>query len=165
MRLFPQRIWLTAVSLSAALTACSGTPQLPDVTTLIEPYRMDVRQGNFLTQDMVAKLKPGQTKDQVRFILGSPLIEDAFHSQRWDYVYRFAPGKGEVTERHFTVFFDADRLVRVGGDVVPEAGQPVSGAAQTATQRSRVIEINDNSSTEADQSGKPAQKPWWKFYE
>ena len=68
---------------------------------------------------MVAQLKPGLTKDQVRFILGTPVLMDMFHSNRWDYVYRLQKGRtGEVEMRKFSTFFDAsDRLVRVGGDV------------------------------------------------
>jgi hypothetical protein len=65
--------------------------------TMLSPYRIDVRQGNFVTQDMVAQLKPGLSREQVRFILGSPLVADMFHADRWDYVYRFQPGHGEVS--------------------------------------------------------------------
>lgn len=84
----------------------------------INPFKIDVRQGNYVSQDMVAQLRPGQTKDQVRFILGTPLIVDAFHSDRWDYVYRFVPGHGQVEQRRLIVYFQDNRLVRVGGDVV-----------------------------------------------
>jgi outer membrane protein assembly factor BamE len=84
----------------------------------INPFKIDVRQGNYVSQDMVAQLRPGQTKDQVRFILGTPLIVDAFHSDRWDYVYRFQPGRGQVEQRRLIVYFQDNRLVRVGGDVV-----------------------------------------------
>ena len=69
------------------LPACS-------VTKYLDPYLVDVRQGNYVTQDMVAQLKPGMTKDQVRFALGTPLVTDVFHGDRWDYVYRFKPGRG-----------------------------------------------------------------------
>ena len=87
----------------------------------INPFKIDVRQGNYVSQDMVAQLKPGQTKDQVRFILGTPLIVDAFHADRWDYVYRFQPGQGKVEQRRLIVYFEDNRLVRVGGDVVAGA--------------------------------------------
>src|SRR5215475_3026894 len=77
----------------AAVTAggCSQVPALPAIPTLT-PYRMDVQQGNVVTQEMVEKLKPGMTPSQVRFILGTPLVVDAFHKDRWDYVYRFTRG-------------------------------------------------------------------------
>ena len=62
------------------LAACSGTPQ---ITNYLSPYRVDVRQGNMVTQDMVAQLKPGLSREQVKFILGSPLVADMFHADRW----------------------------------------------------------------------------------
>jgi outer membrane protein assembly factor BamE len=65
------------------LAACSAVPNY------FNAYKIDVQQGNVLSQDMVSQLKPGQTRDQVRFILGTPLITDIFHQQRWDYVYRY----------------------------------------------------------------------------
>jgi outer membrane protein assembly factor BamE len=104
---------LLAATFCVALGACSLKPDF------IREYKIDVQQGNVLDQDMVAQLKPGQTREQVRFLLGTPLITDVFHQQRWDYVYRFKSGRtGEVDTRRLTVFFDADgRLTRVAGDV------------------------------------------------
>ncbi|HUW39158.1 MAG TPA: outer membrane protein assembly factor BamE [Rhodocyclaceae bacterium] len=119
-----KRFILVALPLVAA---CSSAP---DITSRLTPYRIDVRQGNFVTQEMVAQLKPGQTKDQVRFILGTPLLADIFHADRWDYVYRFQPGHGQVQQRHVTVYFKDGKLVRVAGDVVPG----VQGSAPTAPQ-------------------------------
>jgi outer membrane protein assembly factor BamE len=101
------------------LAACSNTPQ---ITNYLSPYRIDVRQGNFVTQEMVAQLKPGLSREQVRFILGSPLVADMFHVDRWDYVYRFRPGRGEVQQRALAVFFQDNKLTRVAGDVVAEDG-------------------------------------------
>ena len=103
------------------LAACSNTPQ---ITSYLSPYRIDVRQGNFVTQEMVAQLKPGLTRDQVRFILGSPLLVDMFHSDRWDYVYRFQSGRGVTDQRKLTVFFQDNKLSRVEGDVVAGAPTP-----------------------------------------
>jgi outer membrane protein assembly factor BamE (lipoprotein component of BamABCDE complex) len=86
---------------------------------MLSPYRIDVRQGNFVTQDMVAQLKPGLSREQVRFILGSPLVADMFHADRWDYVYRFQPGHGEASSARLTVFFQDNKLTRV-----PETWSP-----------------------------------------
>lgn len=106
---------------------------MPDVTSHLTPYRIDVRQGNFVSQEMVARLKPGLTRDQVRFILGTPLVADVFHADRWDYVYRFQPGRGEVEKRHLIVYFEGDKLVRLGGDVV--SGQTAPGSVEEAGDR------------------------------
>ncbi len=89
-----------------------------------------MRQGNFVTQDMVAQLKPGLSRDQVRFILGSPLVADMFHADRWDYVYRFQPGRARLQQRTLTVFFQDNKLTRVAGDVV--ADDPLQGGSAQA---------------------------------
>lgn len=124
-----------------ALSACSNV-KMPDVASAITPYRIDIRQGNYITQEMVAQLKPGMTRDQVRFILGTPLVADIFHAERWDYIYSFKPGRGEVQLRRFAVFFVDDKLARVAGDVVgAEPGEAEAAATAAAGARSRVIEI------------------------
>jgi len=116
------------------LAACSNTPQ---ITSYLKPYRIDVRQGNLVTQEMVVQLKPGLTREQVRFILGSPLVADMFHVDRWDYVYRFQPGHGEAQQRHLAVFFQDNKLTRVAGDVVADDGS-LADAPKPAAQ---VIDI------------------------
>ncbi len=109
---------------------------------MLSPYRVDVRQGNYVDQEMVAKLRPGMTRDQVRFALGTPLVADMFHADRWDYVYRLQPGRGEVQLRRLVVFFVDDKLARVGGDVVAETAETAAAAATTApNQSARVIEV------------------------
>jgi outer membrane protein assembly factor BamE len=126
---------LPSLLLAACLGACSSTP---DITSRLSPYRIDVRQGNYVTQDMVAKLKPGMSRDQVRFALGTPLVADMFHADRWDYIYRFQPGRGEAQQRRLVVFFEDGKLVRVGGDVVAESDAAATPATAPAP---RVIEV------------------------
>lgn len=109
-------------ALSAALSGCSATA----LSDFVKPYRIDVRQGNYVTQDMVAQLKPGMTREQVRFVLGTPLVADVFHADRWDYIYRFQPGKGESQERRLAVVFEDGRLARLEGDVRADEAQPVA---------------------------------------
>lgn len=126
---------LPSLLLAACLGACSNTP---DITSRLSPYRIDVRQGNYVTQDMVAKLKPGMSREQVRFALGTPLVADMFHADRWDYVYRFQPGRGEAQQRRLVVFFEDGKLARVGGDVVAESD---AAATQTPAPAPRIIEV------------------------
>jgi outer membrane protein assembly factor BamE len=85
---------------------------------MLAPHRIDVQQGNYVDQEMVSKLKPDMTRSQVRFILGTPLIADVFHSNRWDYVY--LTGKAGEVRRHrkITAVFDGDKLKYIDGDVV-----------------------------------------------
>jgi outer membrane protein assembly factor BamE len=101
------------------LTACSGVPILPGLL----PYKMEIQQGNYVTQEMVSRLKPGMTRDQVRFIMGTPLVADIFHAERWDYVYTRVPERGgPLEERRVAVFFKDDKLTRLEGDVVAQSG-------------------------------------------
>ena len=80
-------------------------------------YKLDVQQGNVVTQESVSKLKKGMTKSEVRNVLGTPLLMDAFHGNRWDY-YFSTQLKGRLTDRtKFSVFFDNDRLVSITGDI------------------------------------------------
>ena len=83
------------------------------------PHKIDIQQGNYVTQDMVAKLKPGMTRSQVRFALGTPLIVDPFHADRWDYVYVLQKGGRVVEQRRIVVVFQDDKLLRIEGDIVP----------------------------------------------
>jgi outer membrane protein assembly factor BamE len=103
----------------------------------LSPYRIDVRQGNLVTQEMVSQLQPGMTRDQVRFLLGTPLLADPFHAERWDYVYRFKPGYGDAQLRRLTVFFQDGKLARVAGDVVPAVTGPAvePAVAEPAAQQ------------------------------
>jgi outer membrane protein assembly factor BamE len=94
-------------------------------------YTPDIQQGNLVTQENVAQLKVGMSHDQVRFILGTPLVTDIFHANRWDYVYTNQPARTRSikTERRLTLFFDRDgRLERVDGDVVPGEEKPAAAA-------------------------------------
>lgn len=89
-------------------------------------YRIDVEQGNIVTRDMADQLEPGMSRRQVRFILGTPLIEDSFNRDRWDYPYRKSNGLDILDEWRFSVIFEGDTLVEVRGDYVPVAfgGEP-----------------------------------------
>jgi outer membrane protein assembly factor BamE len=132
------RLLFPSLLLAACLSACSNTP---DITSRLSPYRIDVRQGNYVTQDMVARLKPGMSRDQVRFALGTPLVTDMFHADRWDYVYRFQPGRGEAQLRRIVVFFEDGKLTRVGGDVVAETAGSAAAAAVAPAPAARIIEV------------------------
>ncbi|MBL79988.1 MAG: hypothetical protein CMH70_08180 [Nitrosomonadaceae bacterium] len=95
------------------ITGCSFFPSVPSVL-----YKIDIQQGNVITQEMVDKLKPGMTRSQVRFVLCSALIDDIFHDNRWDYVYRLEQHGNLIDEYKLTVFFENDKLIRTTGDFI-----------------------------------------------
>ena len=123
------------------VAACQGSiiPMLPSMTA----YRIDIQQGNVVTQDMVAKLQPGMSRSQVRFVLGTPLVTDIFHPDRWDYIYRLEQGGRLVEHRRVVAIFSSDKLLRVEGDVVPAtaaAAKPVALPAQPAQESKPLAE-------------------------
>jgi outer membrane protein assembly factor BamE len=91
----------------------------------LSPYRLDVQQGNFISAEMMSQLqdglkrKEGMSKDLVRFLLGTPLINDVFHGDRWDYVFRLQRNDGEILTSHVTVFFTGNQLSKVDGANLP----------------------------------------------
>src|SRR5258706_1189978 len=106
--------------LAAMLPGCKSVdvPKFPGVTH----YRMVIQQGNFIPQEMVAQLKPGMTKEQVRFVLGTPLVTDIFHADRWDYVFFREMPNGKREQRNLSVVFENSKLARVIGDLLPADG-------------------------------------------
>ncbi len=77
------------------------------------PYKMEIRQGNYVTPEMRKKIKVGMSKQQVTSVLGSPLVNDVFHANRWDYIYRFEEKTKLVEEQRFTLFFEGDFVKRI----------------------------------------------------
>ena len=106
---------ILVISLCSMLLACNniGSMDFPGV------YKISIPQGNVITQDMVDQLRPGMSKRQVTFVMGTPLVRDPFHQDRWDYIYSFQPGGGERGQERISVFFVDDQLVRFEGDFVP----------------------------------------------
>ena len=127
MKLTPHRALAGAAALlvAALLPSCKSieVPKVPGVT----PYRMVIQQGNFISQEMVSQLKPGMTKEQVRFILGTPLVTDIFHADRWDYVFFREMPNGKRDQRNLSVVFENSKLVRVLGDLMPSDGAVQAG--------------------------------------
>ena len=145
-------------------------------------YRINVQQGNLIEQKQIVQLRPGMTRDQVRYVLGTPLLQDPFHAERWDYVYRFEDGKtGEITMRNIFMYFNSSGLLeRVGGDVA--AGQPadvqftgnldadaaaasaVAGAVRS--NQPQVIDLGalpDDAEGPAEDSEPESDSWWWRF--
>ena len=108
----------------ACLSACNfvGFPGV---------YKLNIEQGNIVTQEMADQLKPGMTRRQVRFILGTPLIEDTFNRNRWDYIYVKRNGDTVLDDARLTVEFDGDNLVRLlaDGDIPPPSWNAAAPAS------------------------------------
>ena len=133
---------LPILALVLLLPACSYIPMAPSV------YKIDIQQGNVVTPEMLSHLKPGMTQSQVRFALGTPLITDTFHPNRWDYAYRFQKAGALTEQHHVTVVFENDVLLRVEGDLPPSA-KPVDEVLPA------IKPVEENAPAQTTPLGKP----------
>jgi len=87
------------------------------LATACTMHVIDVQQGTIITPEMVEQLKPGMTRNQVRFVMGTPTIADPFRHDRWDYIYTLKQGRdGEIQRRHIALYFEGDQLIRIVDD-------------------------------------------------
>lgn len=122
------RIKLIIVSL--LLASCGSVSRLPSFT----PHKIEINQGNLITPEMRRKLKPGMSRSQVRALLGTPLIADAFHANRWDYAYRLEQNNKLVDQQRMTLYFEGENLARIDDGNMPalpplESSVPVDADA------------------------------------
>jgi outer membrane protein assembly factor BamE len=103
--------YLSLIFLAACSRSFDGGYNLPLL------YKIDIQQGNVVEQDMINKLKPGMNKNQVKFIMGTPVLIDPFHNERWEYIFSFQEGGGVRKQRHITLHFEDDKLTHVSGDI------------------------------------------------
>jgi len=107
------KVLLTCLTLITLLSACGSK--------LLTVHKIDVQQGNALDAEEVEKLQLGMTQEQVQYVLGSPIITDSFHPERWDYIYLFTPGYGEQERRQLTLTFDRDELININKHNIPKS--------------------------------------------
>ena len=116
---------LAAVAV-VALVTLAGCSSTQDITKFVDPYKHDVVQGNFVSKEQVDALQAGMSRQQVRDILGTPLVTDVFHGDRWDYVFTLMRQGAIQQSRKFTVFFNKDGMDRVEGDEMPSEAEFVA---------------------------------------
>ena len=116
---------LVSVLVLTSLLACQSK--------LLTVHKIDVQQGNALDAEMVGKVEIGMTQEQVQYILGSPLITDSFHPDRWDYIYLFIPGYGEKERRQLTLIFDRGEVIEIERHNIVESD--LGGTATDDTEK------------------------------
>lgn len=124
-----QRCGLVAAA-CMVLGACSSVgekmPSVSSVAGFVTPYKVDVLQGNVVTREQAQALQPGMARDQVRAVLGSPLLASVFHADRWDYVFTLRRQGQPPQQRRVTVFFKGDVMDRIESDELPSETEFVS---------------------------------------
>jgi outer membrane protein assembly factor BamE len=126
-----------AAAMANAGAQTTRVTKLQKFLWIFSPYRPDIQQGNFVSQEMLTQLKVGQTREQVRFILGSPLLTDIFHADRWDYPFYLARGNGELTTSRVTVYFKDNVVERFDGGNLPTEREyiaRIAGPAKVVTK-------------------------------
>lgn len=120
--------WLILLcAASLGLVACGSLNGASrSIASVVTPYKMDIVQGNFVSKEQAAAIKPGMSRQQVRDILGTPLLTSIFHGDRWDYVFTFKRQGVEPQARKVTVFFKGDALERIEADALPTEAEFVA---------------------------------------
>jgi outer membrane protein assembly factor BamE len=111
------------ILLAVLLASCNNVP-------FLTPYKMEIRQGNFVTPEMREKLKLGMSKQQVRYVMGTPMVNDVFHGNRWDYAYRLERDGKVIEKQDMTLYFEGDNLVRIVDGSAPEKTAPAKSDGQ-----------------------------------
>ena len=122
----------------ALVTGCSVKSPIDYFEAKI--YKLDIQQGNIISAEMLMGLKPGMTRAQVKYVLGTPLIQDSFHENRWDYIYKMIKDDRLIEERHVIVRFADDGLVDVKGDII-QSNDILIGAE--TEKESKVITLSE----------------------
>jgi outer membrane protein assembly factor BamE len=118
---------------------------------IITPYRINIQQGNFVSQEMLTRIQPGMTREQVRFALGTPLLTDPFHSARWDYLFRLQKPDGQVTNNRVIIYFEDNRVARIVNDPLPDETQYLESIAGPAPKK----KVDDSDRKAAASTDKP----------
>jgi outer membrane protein assembly factor BamE len=153
----PRQSHLVLAAAAAALLAGCGSLDNAGrrVTTALTPYKVEVVQGNFVSREQVEALKPGMSREQVRRVLGTPLVTSLFHADRWDYVFTLKRQGVAPQQRRLTVFFKEDALERFEGDPMPSESEFVA----TLDNKRKLGKVPRLEATEAELNAFSAKQP------
>jgi outer membrane protein assembly factor BamE len=156
----PSSVRFAALGLAAfQLTACSliSRTMSEGLTSVITPYRVEIVQGNVVTSEQIAQIKPGRTRNEVRDILGSPLLADPFHAQRWDYVFSIRRPGTEPQMRTVVILFEGDLVKSVDNPTLPGEREFIASITRGKVEESkRKLELTED---ERAALPRPAQAP------
>lgn len=158
---FPQRLLALLPLVLAA--GCSSLQSADNkLLGLITPYRIDIVQGNVVTQELAAQVKPGMTRAQVRDILGSPMLTDIFHADRWDYVFTIKRQGTEPQQRTVVAHFEGDVLKKLDAPQLPSEREFVAQITRVKPGKPPVLELTDEQKAALPRPAKveaPAAEP------
>jgi len=164
MPAMPPRQTRPVLAAAAAVVLLAGCGSMQNVgrsvTSVISPYRVEVVQGNFVSKEQVEALQKGMSREQVRQILGTPLVSSVFHNDRWDYVFSLRRQGVEPQQRRLTVYFKDDMMERAEGDTMPSEAEFVS-TLQVKNRPGKVprLEATEEELRAFPKSSTPAAQP------
>ncbi|MFP4062320.1 MAG: outer membrane protein assembly factor BamE [Halochromatium sp.] len=134
---------ILAAALASSGCARDKKPDAPPSGAMLSNlpfvYKMTVQQGNIITERMVNQIQLGMNREQVRFVLGTPLLTDLFHSDRWDYLYTIRRGHAPMETKRLTLWFEDDRLVSIDGFARPNPDE----ALTAFEEETLIVEVPD----------------------
>ena len=134
---------LLGLATTALLGGCESLQRTDSFLGLITPYRIDIVQGNAVTKEQAALVKPGLSRLQVRDVLGTPLIADPFHSQRWDYIFSLRRPGTDVQRRSVVVFFEGDVVKSIEAPELPSEREFVASISRFKDPRAPKLELSE----------------------
>ncbi len=134
---------LCSLLVAALLTGCESLQRTDSLFGFITPYRIDIVQGNAVTQEQAEKIKPGLTRLQVRDVLGTPLMADPFHANRWDYIFTLRRPGAEAQRRSVVVFFEGDVVKSIEAPPLPSEREFVASISRFKDIRAPKLELSE----------------------
>ena len=153
------RLVLVAAAVLTLLAGCGAMDAGSRVTTALTPYRIEIVQGNFVSKEQVEALQKGMSRDQVRQILGTPLVTSVFHGERWDYVFTLKRQGVDPQQRRLTVFFQGDTMDRFDGDPMPSESEFVAALDRRKTGKVPRLEATEQELRSFEGKRTPAPTP------
>jgi len=140
----PLSVRMSVLIVCVLLTGCQSLQRTDSFLGFITPYRIDIVQGNAITKEQVALLKPGLTRLQVRDLLGTPLVSDPFHANRWDYIFTLRRPGAQPQRRSVVVTFDGDVVKAVEAPDLPSEREFVSSISRIKDPRAAKLELSED---------------------
>ena len=133
----------SALAIALALGGCEALQRTDSLVGFVTPYRIDIVQGNAITKEQAAQLKPGLSRLQVRDVLGTPLVTDPFHAARWDYIFTLRRQGAEPQRRSVVVFFEGDVVKSVQAPDLPSEREFVASISRFKNLREQKLELSE----------------------
>jgi len=120
-----------ALLLAVLVAGCSSWSTGDSVLGMVSPHRIDIQQGNVVTQEQLARVKPGMNRLQVRDTMGSPLLTDAFHPDRWDYIFTLRQSGKPLQRRNVVLLFEGDVLKSIDAPELPTESEFIDSISRS----------------------------------